>query len=111
MQAAEAPAETDGGEDPSGGTEFEELKREFDSLGVGVRAGIITPTVTDEDHFRKKAGLPPLSKEARKAWGEEKNVRRPITLTPPPGAAPKAAFGAPKENQGEDDEPDDDDTK
>lgn len=87
----------------SGAIDFESLKQEFDSYGVGVRAGVLTPNPTDENYFRAKAGLPPMTPEAQTAWSEEDNVRRPITLTPPggepaavlPGAAP--AEGDPQE--------------
>jgi len=70
---------------------FDSLKSEFDAYGVGVRAGTITPTIEDENYFRSRAGLPPLSSSAKSAWSKESipNTRRPITLTPPDGAAPK----------------------
>ena len=67
------------------GSETEELKRELDAYGVGVRAGALTPTQNDENHFREKAGLPNISNEAQAYWKKEGNVRRPITLTQPDG--------------------------
>ena len=73
--------------------EGESSKRALDAFGVGVRAGTITPTVDDENHFRGLVGLPPLSADAKASWSKEKNVRRPITLTQPDGgrAAPVPA--------------------
>jgi lambda family phage portal protein len=70
---------------------LEDLSSEMTAYGVAVRAGTITPTVQDEEYFRAKAGFPPLSSEARTAWGKEKNVRRPITIQPIEG--PKAPGG------------------
>lgn len=69
------------------------MKAETDSYGVAVRAGAITPQVEDEDHFRKKAGLPPMSADAKASWAKDSNVRRPITLTPPAGTAKAGGFG------------------
>jgi hypothetical protein len=63
-----------------------------DSFGVAVRAGAVTPTIEDENHFRSRMGLPPISADARRAWAEDKNVRRPITLVQP-GAAPSGTPG------------------
>ena len=60
--------------------DFATLKAKFDSYGIGVRAGSITPQISDEESFRAEAGLPQLSKEARDAWGDDGGFRRPITL-------------------------------
>ena len=37
------------------------LKAVFDSYGVGVRAGVITPQTADEEYFRDFMGLPAMS--------------------------------------------------
>jgi capsid protein len=85
------PAEKE--DDPK--AEFDTLKAKFDAYGVGVRAGGITPQVSDETHFRTESNLPPLSPQAKAAWAKEDGIRRPITITPPPGAAkPMPGFGA-----------------
>jgi lambda family phage portal protein len=77
------------------------------TLGVHVRAGLITPQMEDEEKMREEVGMPPLSAEAKAAWAKDK-VRRPITLqsqegfenaqqalkapaTPPAAPAKKAA--------------------
>ncbi len=60
--------------------DFELLKQSMDAYGVGVRAGGITPQRDDEAHFRQKAGLPEMSDAVIGAWGEDGEVRRPITL-------------------------------
>lgn len=51
-----------------------------DAYGVSVRAGAITPQLEDEDQFRKEMGLPPMSEDAKRAWLEDKGIRRPVTL-------------------------------
>lgn len=63
--------------------DFTRLKSEMDAYGVGVRAGSLTPTITDENHFRAKAGLPPVTAEIRDQWKRDGGVRRPITLSTP----------------------------
>ena len=60
--------------------QFENLKAKFDSYGVGVRAGTITPQADDEDAFRSESGLPPVSDAVKKAWIDDGGFRRPITL-------------------------------
>ncbi len=62
---------------------FELLKAKFDSYGVGVRAGSITPQTIDEEEFRKESGLPPMSPAAISNWDESDGVRRPTTLKSP----------------------------
>jgi lambda family phage portal protein len=70
-----------------GATDFETLKMTMDTYGIGVRAGTITPQTPDEEFFRGELGLPSLSSDASAAWSKDKGVRRPITITPPPGQA------------------------
>ena len=83
-------ATTDGGApDP----ELERIKAEADAYGVAVRAGVVTPQTDDEAAFRTKLSLPPMSSDAQKAWTKDEGVRRPITLTPPPGSEPVTPFG------------------
>ena len=85
-----APAVTDLEEEEGDGEEtdsdLERIKAEADAYGVAVRAGTVTPQAADENLFRTRLGLPPMSAEATKAWKADKGVRRPITLTPPAGA-------------------------
>ena len=79
--------------------EFETLKAKFDSYGVGVRAGALTPMTDDEAAFREVAGLPKMSKDVARSWKEDKGTRRPITILPSGGEpAP-----APAQNQQTDD--------
>ena len=61
-------------------SEYEDVKRQADAYGVGVRAGMVTPQQDDEQHFRNAAGLPPMGKDALEAWSDDGGVRRPITL-------------------------------
>lgn len=65
--------------------ELERIKAEADAYGVAVRAGVVTPQTDDEAAFRTKLALPAMSADAKRAWGDDKGVRRPITLTPTPG--------------------------
>jgi lambda family phage portal protein len=85
-EVAGAPAAPDGG-----GSEMEEIKREADAYGVGVRAGTITPQTDDEEYFRTRFGLPKMSAEAKDAWKKDKGTRRPITLAQADGSHPGAA--------------------
>lgn len=62
---------------------LERIKGEAEAYGVAVRAGLITPQVGDEEAFRKKLGLPPVSDAARAAWQKTDGTRTPITLAPP----------------------------
>jgi len=61
-------------------------RAQLEAYGVAVSAGVITPTVDDEEHWRKQIGLPPLPQAVRTAWKKEQDVRRPITLTQPGSA-------------------------
>lgn len=65
-----------------------DAKAASDAYGVAVRAGVITPQTQDEENFRKRLGLPPMSSEAKAAWQKDKGTRRPITLTQPGMTAP-----------------------
>lgn len=80
----------------------EQLRSEMETFGIGVRAGAITPTEPDEDHFRERAGLPPVPAEAKKAWTDDKGVRRPITLVPPGGSKPSVGQPEPPPEDGDD---------
>lgn len=57
-----------------------ELKLDMDAYGVGVRAGAITPQREDEDFYRKKLGIPKITKPVSDAWVDDGGARRPITL-------------------------------
>ena len=61
---------------------------------MGVRAGTISPQVTDEEAARIELGLSPMLDTTRAAWGQENNIRRPITLAPPPGQQPAPVGGS-----------------
>lgn len=75
------------GEDPDA-QKMEDIKRTFDSYGVAVRAGAMTPTQDDEVFFRNAAGLPEMNEAAVQAWKDDDGVRRPITLTQPEETPP-----------------------
>ena len=67
------------------------LKGLLDAYGVAVRAGVITPCIEDEVLFRAEMGLPEASAEVKADWAKTGNVRKPITLVQPGGAAPGAS--------------------
>ena len=60
--------------------DFATLKAKFDSYGVAVRAGSLTPQKSDEEAFRREAGLPVIGPEVAGAWEFDGGYRRPITL-------------------------------
>lgn len=92
---ASQPTQTDPEGNPEdNNAEIEKLRMEVEAYGIGVRGGALTPSITDEDHFRERMGLPALTEEARESWGKEDNVRRPITLTPIPGSEATSPFAA-----------------
>ena len=61
-------------------SDFATLKAKFDSYGVAVRAGSITPQKSDEESFRAEAGFPKMSSSVNEAWIQDGGYRRPITL-------------------------------
>lgn len=83
---ANTDADTDADTDTDANTamksdlDFMTLKAKFDSYGVAVRAGSITPQRSDEAAFRSEAGLPDMAAEVLQAWTEDGGYRRPITL-------------------------------
>lgn len=85
---------------------LDRIKGEADAFGVCVRAGALTPTVADEEHFRTQMNLPPLSDAAKAAWEKDAGTRRPITITPPAGTESPGPGPVPdEENPAEESEP------
>lgn len=56
-------------------------REQVDAYGIGVRAGVVTPQITDEEKLRQVLSLPAMSQAARDAWEKDGGVRRPITIT------------------------------
>ena len=52
----------------------------LDAYGVGVRAGVLTPCMQDENAFREMFGLSAAPTEVVAQWDATKGVRMPITL-------------------------------
>jgi lambda family phage portal protein len=76
---------TPGTDQPAGAAgELEILNAQIEAYGVAVRAGVITPQLDDENHFRSKLGLPAINADAKNAWAKDEGARRPITLKDPP---------------------------
>ncbi len=57
-----------------------DFKTTIDAFGVGVRAGVITPTIDDEEFFRNFLQVAPVNSEVEESWSEDGGYRRPITL-------------------------------
>jgi len=60
--------------------EQSDAKLEVDAYGIAVRAGVLTPNRDDEEHFRKKQGLPPINKDVEREWKKQGGARAPITI-------------------------------
>lgn len=60
--------------------QIKDAKGTADTYGVLVRAGSVTPQVTDEEYFRKVFGMSEMSSEVRDLWRSSGGFRRPITL-------------------------------
>jgi hypothetical protein len=56
------------------------VKTLLDSYGVGVRAGVLTPCLEDENWFRKLIGLDPASAKVVADWASTNGIRKPNTL-------------------------------
>lgn len=52
----------------------------IDAYGIGVRGGVITPCLSDENQFREMMGLKPAGAEVVAEWSRSNGVRLPITL-------------------------------
>jgi hypothetical protein len=63
--------------------DIEKLKGLLDAYGVGVRAGVITPCLEDENSFRAMLGLEAAPPEVVEAWEEQGGIRIPVTLQKP----------------------------
>lgn len=59
------------------------LKDLIEVYGVGVRAGLLTPCLEDENAFREMLGLDPAPASVVQAWNDQGGVRIPITLQKP----------------------------
>ena len=60
--------------------DIEKMKAVLDSVGVAVRAGIITPSKEVESSLRAQLRLPDMSGEVLSEW-DRNPIRSPITLT------------------------------
>ena len=62
----------------------ERVRSDMETYGTGVRAGAITPQIEDEQQFRERGNLPPLSQFVQDAWNFDGGTRRPVTLSSSP---------------------------
>ena len=60
--------------------DVETIRVLLDAYGVGVRAGVLTPCLDDENAFRAMMGLVGAPQEVVSQWASTKGVRMPITL-------------------------------
>ena len=56
------------------------IKKLIDAYAIGVRGGVMTPCLEDENAFRKMMGLGSAPDSVVAEWGRTKGVRLPITL-------------------------------
>jgi len=56
------------------------VKTLVEAYAAGVRGGVLTPCLEDENEFRVMFGLSPASQSVIAEWGRTKGVRLPITL-------------------------------
>ena len=56
------------------------VKTLIDAYAAGVRGGVLTPCLQDENEFRKLLGLPDAPDAVVAEWGRSDGVRLPITL-------------------------------
>jgi hypothetical protein len=59
------------------------LKDLIDAYGVGVRAGLLTPCLEDENAFRAMLGLDAAPQSVVQAWDDQGGIRIPVTLQKP----------------------------
>ncbi len=107
MEGNGAPKlDADGNPLPDGNASAAELaevtmaKARLDAIGVGVRAGALTPSPELEDEVRKLLSLEAMPASVRAAWTADDNVRLPITLSAgdaAPAAAPVGGAIQPEE--------------
>ena len=65
----------------------------IETYGIGVRAGMITPQVEDEEYFRNVLEIPAMSGATKSNWAKTNGVKSPITLVQ--AGAPASPFNAP----------------
>jgi len=52
----------------------------IDAYAIGVRGGVLTPCLQDENAFRRMIGLADAPAEVKAEWARTAGVRLPITL-------------------------------
>lgn len=53
---------------------------DINNYAIGVRAGLITPQIEDEQKVRNDLNLPELSGSAKSLWDKQQGTRSPITI-------------------------------
>jgi hypothetical protein len=56
------------------------LAKLLEAYGAGVRAGVLTPCLEDENEFRAMLGLSAASPAVEQAWKAQGGTRAPVTL-------------------------------
>jgi len=57
-----------------------ELRNVIDAYAIGVRAGVITPCIQDENAFRRLLGLDAAPQEVVDNWKMTDGIRQPNTI-------------------------------
>lgn len=60
--------------------QVETIRTLLDAYGVGVRAGVLTPCLQDENAFRAMIGLLDAPAEVVAQWDATNGIRLPVTL-------------------------------
>jgi hypothetical protein len=63
--------------------DIKKLRDLLEAYGSGVRAGVITPCLQDENAFREMLGLQSAPQDVVSAWAAQGGIRAPITLQRP----------------------------
>ena len=61
-------------------SDSEDISGKVEAYGIAVRAGVLTPSMSDEEMVRKQLKLPPMSAEVIEGWSKSGGIRSPITL-------------------------------
>lgn len=63
--------------------DIKKLRDLLETYGAGVRAGVITPCLQDENAFREMLGLQQAPSDVVTAWNAQGGIRTPVTLQRP----------------------------
>jgi hypothetical protein len=59
------------------------MSKLLEAYGAGVRAGVLTPCLEDENEFRAMLGLKAAPANVERVWKDQGGTRAPVTLQRP----------------------------